>query len=194
MTQGTKYWDNRDKCSRKQSNNAIETLVPGLEYCGPTAAAMAHDTLSNEFLEPNLYGGLWSIQKEDYVTAFFLDTSNWPMFQKIRNLDFTVWPPNEIPQYYPYMAKMVFGLDAEYKENGNFEVIAKHVWEGNACQICLKKPGHFLIAVAYDDINKEIIYNDPWPERFQNGDGFNRRLREVDFDNIQNWYILYHKE
>ncbi len=194
MIQGAKYWDNREKCSRKQSNNAIETLVPGLSYCGPTAAAMAHDSLCDQFAEPNPYGGLWSIQKEDYSTAFFLGTGNWPMFQKIRALDFKIWAPNEIPQYYPYMAKMVFGMDAEYREDCTFENIAKQCWEGNACQICLIKPGHYLIAVAYDDATQEIIYNDPWPERFQNGDGFNRRLKKADFDNIQNWYILYHKE
>jgi hypothetical protein len=201
MIQGAKYWDNKKKTYSKQSNNAIETLVPGLEYCGPTAATICDDALTDEKEIKNQYGGNWIPQKEDSLSLFFIDESNWDMFRKIRGdviyghkKGAGQYPPNEIPQLYPYAVQQMFGLRGEFRFKALFESVAKELWEGNAVQLCLDKPGHFIAAVAYDEATKEIIYNDPWPERWPDGNGFNRRMGKAEFEsNMKNFYIVYYK-
>jgi len=203
MIQGAKYWNDKKKTYSKQSNNAVETLIPGLEYCGPTAATMCDDSLTDAPVLPdkNEYGGIWRPQKEDDLTLFFIDESNWPMFRKIRNdviyghkKGAGQYPPNEIPQLYPYGVFHVFGLRGEFRWKNNFEDCAKELWNGNAVQLCLENPGHFIAAVAYDEVTKEIIYNDPWPERWPDGNGFNRRMGKDEFTkNMKAFYIVYYK-
>jgi hypothetical protein len=193
MIQGSLKWNDRNTF-HVQTNNAIEDLVPGLEYCGPTASVMCIDSLRKEFQNKNSYGGSWVPQDEDFLTCFFIDHANWNMFEKIRQLDLTNLPPNRIFQYYPYAVKMCFNQVAEYREDGSFDIISQHLWNGEPCQICLKDPGHFLAAVAFDNEKNEIIYNDPWPGRNLDGNGFNRRMGKSDFNlDVMFTYILYRK-
>ncbi|MDR0556332.1 MAG: C39 family peptidase [Treponema sp.] len=63
---------------------------------------------------------------------------------------------------------------------------------GQAVQLCLVKPGHYIAAVAYDDLTREIIFNDPWPGRFPGGNGFNRRMGKAEFKgNVKPFLIVY---
>jgi hypothetical protein len=195
IIQGARYWNDADRL-HVQENNAFEILVPGLEYCGPTAAVNCIEALY-ENVAP------WcKIQLEDYLTAFFLDQKNWGMFGQIRPLPYGLglsqWPPNEIPQLYPYAVRQCFDVSAEYRENGTFEEVAKEIWNGNAVQLC--PPKHFIAGIAYDSQMKTIGFKDSWVnDRWPGGatvvdqlnnKWFNQKQYE---DVVARWYILYRK-
>jgi hypothetical protein len=58
--------------------------------------------------------------------------------------------------------------------------------------LCLVKPGHYIAAVAFDGGAREIIFNDPWPGRFKDGNGFNRRMGEAECKaNLKPFRIVY---
>jgi hypothetical protein len=204
MTQGAKYWFDKDRLYI-QDNNAIETLVPGLEYCGPSAMINCIAALRDlENTPMNDYGGRWEIQPEDYATAYFIDQRNVTHFKRIRgDVDFRQYPPNRIPQYYPTAALNVFAHEARYCEGGTFETIAKLLWEGNAVQLCIKSPGHYIAALAYDSSTMQIGFKDPWAgDRWPGGNTladqnnnkwFDKDAFNDDEHGVQHWYIVYNK-
>ena len=61
MIRGAKYWNDKNRLYI-QDNNAIETLVPGLEYCGPTMDVIAWDSLGGKSIDKNQYDGKWICQ------------------------------------------------------------------------------------------------------------------------------------
>ena len=66
----------------------------------------------------------------------------------------------------------------------------------NRCevQLCFKNPGHFIAYVTYDEDTDETIYNDPWPDRFPDGNGFTRRMIKQEYDsNVKGFAIIYNK-
>ena len=198
MIQGAKYWDDRERLY-VQTNNAIETLVPGLEYCGPSMDVLGCAGLKDIEVSKNQYNGMWVCQPEDYITLYYIDKKNWPLFKKIRPLDLNRYPPNRVPQYHPAAVKAVFGITSEYREDGSFEKIVSLLWAGNAVGLCMKKPGHYICGLAYDDKTKQIGFKDPWPNNRwpdnsvpdQNN---NKWFSKEDYNkNIHRWYILYHK-
>jgi hypothetical protein len=74
----------------------------------------------------------------------------------------------------------------------DFKGVSEKLSAGKAVQLCLVKPGHYIAAVAYDEARREIIYNDPWPERFPDKNGFNRRLTEGEYRaNVKPYLIVY---
>jgi hypothetical protein len=194
IIQGARYWNDADRL-HVQENNSFEILVPGLEYCGPTAAANCIEALYEDVAP-------WCvIQLEDYLTAFFLDRGNIPMFNNIRPLPYGLgagqWPPNEIPQLYPYAVRRCFNVESEYREHGTFEDVAKEVLSGNAVQLCI--PGHFIAALAYDSQTGQIGFKDSWVgDRWPGGSSIqdalgNKWFSKDHFDVVNKWYIVYRK-
>jgi hypothetical protein len=99
---------------------------------------------------------------------------------------------NEIAQYYTVAVPAVFGVSCSFAFGGDFRAVAPLVQNGKAVQVCLIKPGHYIAVVAYDDVARELIYNDPWPGRFKDGNGFNRRMGESEFkSNVKSYRIVY---
>jgi|WetSurMetagenome_2_1015567.scaffolds.fasta_scaffold26210_8 hypothetical protein len=185
-----KYWNNKDRTYLVQTNNGIETLVPGLEYCGPTAATIC---IFGKYDIPviDMPGG-WVPQPEDLSTLYFIDQSNWPKFKIIRMLDLNAIPPNRVPQYYPAMSKEVWGKESTFKWDMTWENLRDEFTKGNSIQICFKNPAHYCAALAFDVDTNEIIYNDPWPAHCPGGNGFNIRLTKSEFDrNVNNFFIVY---
>ena len=186
MIYGCKHWNDRD-CFYIQTNNPTEEILQKskvknyLETCGPTSAvnclaAMGHNIVIDT-------PGGYKPQPEEVLTDFFNDPNNYHDLQEERkNVDPDDYLGNEIPQYYPLAVKRVFGVRARY-DYVNFTEIAEYLKEGLACQICFKKPGHFVAAVAFDDDKKEIIYNDSMGT-------FNVRLKNG--DNLKNYCIVYY--
>ena len=195
MIKGVKFWSDRD-CYFVQTNNPTEEILRKrsdgvwLVSCGPSAAvtciaAMAFDD------EVNTPGG-YKPQSEEVLMDFFNDPRNYPALQKVRpETPPDVWHGNEVPQFYPGAVTAVFGVKARFEWGAVFETVASELQNGKAVQLCLKKPGHYIAAVAYDDERDEIIFNDPWPGRFKDGNGFNRRLKRADFSNIKPFRIVY---
>lgn len=195
MIKGVKFWNARD-CYFVQTNNPTEEILRKrsdgvwLVSCGPSAAitciaAMGFDV---EVKTP----GDYKPQSEEVLMDFFNDPRNYPALQKVRpETPPDMWHGNEIPQFYPVAVQSVFGVKARFEWTAPFEKVIAELQAGKAVQLCLKKPGHYIAAVAYDDERDEIIFNDPWPGRFKDGNGFNRRLKRVDFSNVKPFRIVY---
>jgi hypothetical protein len=124
---------------------------------------------------------------------FFNDPRNYAALKAARpDTPPDVWHGNEVPQFYPVAVKAVFGVNARFYFAHDFGGVAEYLQAGQAVQLCLVKPGHYIAAVAYDDRTREIIFNDPWPGRFADTNGFNRRLGEVEYKtNIKPYVIVY---
>lgn len=186
MIKGAWLWNDRERTYYTQTNNAVETLLKAkdgrgwLESCGPTAFIMAVAALG---IKPEIArAGRYSPQPEDIATLYLNDTSNADRFRAARpNLVPGSIPGNRVPQYYPAAAADLYYLPAKYHDSLGFDAVAQLVSEGRPVQLCLVDPGHYIIAVAYDDEREELIYNDPWPGRFVDGNGFNVRMSRAEY-------------
>ncbi|MBN2354297.1 MAG: hypothetical protein JXD23_17135 [Spirochaetales bacterium] len=205
MIKGTKYWNTKGRLYI-QEKAAWEQILPGFQMCGPTAAGNARAALVDTDDGVAGFGGTWAGRPADALSTFFATPSNWPALKNVRNLQLGWWGPGvyvpwEIPQYYPLAAKEVFGLDAQFSFNGTFDKIAGFVSEGNAVQLCLKHPGHYITALAFDDETKRIAFKDPWSaDRWPGGNALpdangNKWFGRQDYDaNVEQWYIVYLKK
>jgi hypothetical protein len=162
-----------------------------LETCGPTAAANCLAALGYD-LTITCPGG-WIPQPEEILEDFLNDPRNYSDMRAARpNLDPATIPGNRVPQYYPLAVSRVFKAQANYIEGHSFDALVDHLSKGMAVQLCLVNPGHYIAAVAYDSDTHEIIFRDPWPERFPDGNGFNRRMSATEYQaNTKNFAIIY---
>jgi len=198
MIKGTKYWNDSDKYYT-QENNPLDNMLRKakvklwLETCGPTSAV---NIASSMGLLPEVPKyGIYRMQPESVVMDYFNDSRQYGKFNFVRDLDNKKWLNNEIPQYYPIMANELFGMKAIFDFGLVWDLITSNLVEGNGIQLCLKKPGHYIAAVAYDSGTNEIIYNDSHPSRFKDGKGgHNRRMTKKEFlKNVKPYYIIYYK-
>ncbi|MDR1587298.1 MAG: C39 family peptidase [Treponema sp.] len=196
MIKGVKFWSARD-CYYVQTNNPTEEILrkrsdkDWLVSCGPSAAAcclaaMGHDV---DVRCP----GPYRPQSEEVLMDYFNDPRNYDALKKARpDTPPDVWHGNEVPQFYPVAVPAVFGVPARFEWGNDFDKIAAYLVRGKAVQLCLVKPGHYVAAVAYDDEKQEIIYNDPWPGRFPDRNGFNRRMGRAECKaNVKPFLIVY---
>jgi hypothetical protein len=124
---------------------------------------------------------------------FFNDPRNYEALKKARpDTPPEVWHGNEVPQFYPIAVKAVFGVKAAFEWGAEFTKVAAYLQAGKAVQLCLVKPGHYIAAVAFDQDTREIIFNDPWPGRFKDKNGFNRRMSEGEYKgNLKPFLVVY---
>ena len=196
MIRGARLWADRSTFS-VQTNNSIEAILRKsaaphwLETCGPTSAVNCLDALG----WPTAIGlpGGGTVQPEDVLTLWMNDLKNAGIQDAARpDIDPADYLDNEIPQYYPVALARVFGVKANFIMPAPFALIVEAVSSGAAVMICLKKPGHFLAVVAYDDVVRALIYRDPWPAR-TGTDGFNLRMSEAEFGaNGQPFAVVVH--
>lgn len=194
MIYGAKKWNDRTTFSI-QTNNAIEAILKKigaphwLETCGPTSAVNCLDALGWN-TRIGLPGG-GTVQSEDVLTLWLNDIKNRNEEKRARtNIEPEAFLGNEIPQYYPAALFAVFGVLAQYVEGYTFESVASELKNGRAVMLCLKNPGHFIAAVAYDEEMQEIIYRDPWPGR-TGTDGFNLRMKEDEYGaNVKTFAVI----
>lgn len=182
MILGTKLWDNRDTFS-VQTNNSIETILRKwsgkstgyLETCGPTSAINILDSMRCD--TSNHSKTMASIQSEDFLTVWMNDPKNIPNYIQ----DGTM--VNEVAAAYPNAVQHVFGATCRYLEGQNFDWVSSMLKAGHGVMLNIKLStgGHFVAAVAFDDVAKEIIYRDPWPNR-TGTDGYNLRMSRSMFE------------
>ena len=136
---------------------------------------------------------MYEPQSEEVLMDFFNDPRNYEALRRARpDTPPEKWHGNEVPQFYPAAMYAVFGVKAEFLWGNDPKKIASFLEAGCAVQLCLVNPGHYIAAVAYDTDRQEIIYNDPWPGRFADGNGFNRRMGEAEARiNLKNFMIVY---
>lgn len=197
MIRGLPHWEDRDRYYT-QTNNSIEAFNKSsgktkgwTESCGPTSATtlLAMMGVTVEFATP----GGWKPQPEQVLWDYLNDPRNHKKFAAARpNLVPGTYPGNQIPQYYPVAVQEVFGRSGAYREGVTFDAVAAWVSAGKGVQLLLKSPGHFIPAVAFDDDKGELVYHDPFPERFPDGVGFGRRLAKAEFQsNVQAYAVFY---
>jgi hypothetical protein len=196
MIKGVKLWYDRNRYYTQTNNPTEEVLRKRsdglwLVSCGPTAAvgclaAMGFDV---ECSCP----GSYRPQSEEVLMDFFNDPRNYPALKAVRpDTPPDQWHGNEVPQFYPPAVEAVFRVKAVFEFGADFGQTAAYLREGRAVQLCLVKPGHYIAAVAFDEETREIIFNDPWPGRFQDGNGFNRRLGDAEYKvNVKPFRIVY---
>jgi len=197
MIVGAKYWNDRSRYY-VQTNNPTEEILRKedgagyLESCGGSSAVNCIAALGVN-AEIKCPGG-FVLQADEVAVDYFNDPRNYDKFRKIRpGVDPASYMGNRIPQYYPLMAKEVFGVKAEYFDNLTWGKLEQWLSMRDAAQICLKEPGHFLAVVAKDMLTDEVIYHDSWPARV-GGDGFCKRMRKDEFvANVKNFCIVYYE-
>jgi len=197
MTKGTVLWGSRS-VFYSQSNNPTEAFLKAtldeqggwLETCGPTAAVNCLAAMG-KYLTIKCPGP-YRPQPEEVLMDFFNDPRNKASLDVIRKTGDRI-PENRVPQFYPTAVYEVFSQRASFLWGLTFDIVAAHVVDGHAVQICLKEPGHYLAVIAYDMRERELIYNDSWGERFSDGQGgWHRRMGVHEFKtNVQNYFIVY---
>lgn len=195
-------WDNNYNYV-SQTNNPTESflgkmkiIVPGvtpLQSCGPSSSTIGSAIkVGYDKIVPKNRGE-YKAQPEEMLMDFFQDTRFTDKFLAIRSdYKWKSTPFNEVPQYYPYAVKMVFNVDAEFTWASSMVDVIGYLRNGWPVQICLKNPGHYILAAAYDMDNDEIRYHDPWPGRHADGNGFNRIMTRKEFEsNVKPFAIVY---
>lgn len=193
MVYGAEFWNDRDMFYI-QTNNPTEALLSKvmgklqLETCGPTACVNCVASLGSN-VEVSCPGE-YKPQPEEVVEDFLNDPRNFAEFERIRT-GVSGIPGNRIPQYYPYAAKMVFGVDAEFMWISGMKTVIEGLKNGRPSQVCFIEPGHFVAIVAWDEEINNFIYNDGWPERTRT-DGFNLKIPFESAERLfQKYAIMY---
>lgn len=195
MIYGVKRWNNR-ACYYVQTNNPTEELLKkrggnNLLSCGPSAAVTCIAAMGRSVRID--CPGVFQPQPEEVLMDYFHDPRNYGKLEQVRaETPPDSWFGNEIPQFYPTAVQDVFGVSARFEWNTRIDLLRRYMNMGKAVQLCLKNPGHYIAVVAYDSIKQELIYNDPWPGRFTDRDGFNRRMSKDEFEtNTKPFLIVY---
>lgn len=176
----------------KKLNN--ESKVSWLQSCGPTAAINCLAVLGHNL--DIKCPGIYEPQPEEVLMDFFNDPRNNKTFDTIvKNYDDMHIPGNRFAVLYPYAVKQVFNvLFAEYKKIHDFTEIIKLLSVGNTVQLLLKNPSHFIAAIAYDDSEDKIIFNDPWPKRKGlKYAGLHEHMTKNEYDNNVTKYCVVYK-
>ena len=131
--------------------------------CGPTALAEAFEIAGwpTDVFTPGE-------QADDAILMILQNPKNLKRFKKIRNLDYDKYPPNEIPQLFPEVGRILYEKEVCRFEWGlSFEIIKDNILQGITMIICGKFPagGHYVHAVGFDDEKQVIIFNDPYPKQ-----------------------------
>lgn len=202
MIKGATFWDDREKYFVQTNNpteemlrkSLIEKRTGYLESCGPTSALNCLAALG--YFVTILTPGGYKPQPEEILTDFFNDPLNDREFERIRSgIQIANIPENRVPQYYPYAVRTVFEAEAEFRWLKDWKEVTELLTKGSAIQLCLKSPGHYIAALAYDPEADEIVYNDPWPARSGlKNKGFNERMKKVEYEaNVEGYVIVYPK-
>lgn len=199
MVAGLKLWLDKNTYYI-QTNNPTEEILKKedgngfLETCGPTSATtgVAGRGSNVEIICP----GNYKPQPEEVLNDFFHDPNNYPELKAVRaDLDPSNFFNNRVPQDYEIAIPAVFGIKATF-EWKNLEGIYDLLRNNIAVMLCFKKPGHYIVAVAYNKQTEELCYRDPWPNnpypsRLKGQSGFNRWVKRSEIEsNLTNYRVL----
>lgn len=161
-----------------QTNNPTEAMfkkrreASWLESCGPTAAVNSLSALGHR-VTVTTPGG-WEPQPEELLLDWFHDYRNAEILGSYE------WP-NRVMSLYEPAVLSVFGVQCRVI-NLTWGSLTDHLAAGQAVQLLLKQPGHYIATVAYDDEKDEVLFWDSWPQRFADSDGFNKRMGKDEYE------------
>jgi hypothetical protein len=101
--------------------------------------------------------------------------------------------PNRTALAYRAAALDLYNVQAKIIEPCAFNMVIDEIRKHHGVQLCLEDPGHWIAAIAYDDIHREIVFMDSWGERpgLKNG-GINERLTEGEYNsNVKKFMVVY---
>ncbi len=159
--------------------------------CAPTSCAMGFDIAGRSM---NVFTA--GEQPEDSILMILHNPSNLKALKEIRKLDYDQYPPNEVPQLYDFVGKILYGTEAcKFKWGLTFNIIKSNIDNGIPMMILVQFPvgGHYDLIVGYDDLKKIIIYNDPYPKRWNDKNGYNREMDLAYFkENVNRWRVDFY--
>jgi hypothetical protein len=152
--------------------------------CGPESAAMGL-YVSGKVKHVETCCGLTldipGVQLGDTIMMGFHNPSNEPMFTARRPMDFSIYPPNEVPQYYDVLLNKMLGLKesdsaCKFQYGLTFETIQFHISNNRPMMLCGAFPcgGHYVLCVGYDNRKTiNVVINDPYPKQWKDEKGYN---------------------
>lgn len=164
-----------------------------LESCGPTSGVSVIGACCGETALVIRTPGGYLPQPEEVLSDYFNDPANYSTLKAAASwFDPTKLRGNEAAVWYPIAVKAVFGINAKFVGSLTFDQVVSHISKNQGVQIVLKNPGHFLAIVGVDTDKKELIYNDSWPNRHSDGNGFNRRMTFEEYQtNVKDSTVVY---
>jgi hypothetical protein len=157
--------------------------------CGPESVAMGLDIAGRDMsiFTPG-------VQPGDGITMLMHNPKNLPALRARRKLNYNTYPPNEVPQLYDVVGRILYKEDAIlYKRGLSFKIARANILNKIPFVICGDFPagGHYALGVGFDDDGQKIIYNDPYDIQYINKNGYNRELTpELKKQyKIKNWRI-----
>jgi hypothetical protein len=180
-----------------QTNNAQVELFKDYFHqvkniaCGPETAAAGYD-ISGRNMKIFTPGE----QPGDSILMIMHNPKNLKKFEYRRKLNYDEWPPNEVPQAYDVVGRILYGEDASLFHWGfNSGVVIKNINGGVPMMVGtnLTKDGHYVLIVGFDLDKGTLIYNDPYPYLYEDKQGYNR---EIKYPNpkikISNWRVDFY--
>jgi hypothetical protein len=196
MIVGAKNWNDRQTWYR-QRNDVLEEIrrklgdAHVLQSCGSNAAGSCMEAVGWD-ITTQTKGG-YSIPADDLLTEYMNNVRNYDKFRTL-GVEPTLEPNNRRAILYPLAVRELWGVKAIHITPFSWGEMMSHLLAGQSLQVCISPPGHYLAVVAYDRDGDEYIYNDSWEDRKPewNGDGFNRRLTEMELRSIVSEAVAYY--
>jgi hypothetical protein len=107
------------------------------------------------------------IQASDAVMCIINNPHNAKLFHKASRYVPQTWGYNEIPDYYPKLAEIIWGDPnmCRYTRRITYDDYCGYI--DNECCVVYAHPGHMVVGKGYDitDGKKSIVYNDPYRKK-----------------------------
>lgn len=164
-----------------------------LESCGPTSGTMLCGATKSETAIAIRTPGGYLPQPEEVLSDYLNDPANYDKFRKVASwFDPTILPGNRAAVYYPIAVWEVFGIRCKFVGSLTYDQVVACIKNNQGVQIVLKNPGHFLAIVGVDTDRKELIYNDSWPNRHPDRNGYHKRMTLEEYTtNVKDSTVIY---
>jgi hypothetical protein len=133
--------------------------------CGPTMAAMNFD-IARQDMSVFTPGE----QASDSIMMVMHNPNHLGIWKSVRDIDYSQYSPNEVPQLYPELSRIIFGVKACHFSWGiTWEKIKGAINWLNPVGVAGEFPmgGHYISVVGYiegkTNADRTVIINDPYP-------------------------------